>query len=473
MAKSKKGKEVKKISDYLVQEERLNNRLFYYMHRENKNFESARALDVFQRQKTNGYKEAKRRFKKNYLNSLNIDNQSLAMLIAAFGNVDDFISAIDGSLKDTLNEKISSNNSQIANDLNGLLKAEEIAKQGIDNFLKKKEKGQKGYQELNAVLQGVSEATKIIETYPGELQAITKLLSKNIASKAGVDSLIDKLQAIIAKKTVIQGSNGNTIMKITQDRLKSMLTSLQNILSISKEEITKQGNVTLDGTTKSFRKMVDGYFNNIFSTTGEYVFAKGMTLGGKEIADILSEIQSGSLNAQISDSLKGANVVMEIDDAIFKKYGQSGQQHYKTDDLFKGTNFSIKTSEGEQEISIDLGVSVKTYSGMLSNKETKSVAFISELVLPRIQQMFEKSERYYAYNTLGLVNQNNENYRALKQAILARNMDLFLSGLGFGTDDFSQYLLINGELYSIWEIVQDIEKYNEGSSNTPGYMTRS
>jgi hypothetical protein len=87
--------------------------------------------------------------------------------------------------------------------------------------------------------------------------------------------------------------------------------------------------------------------------------------------------------------------------------------------------------------------------------------------------MFEKSERYYAYNTLGLVNQNNENYRALKQAILARNMDLFLSGLGFGTDDFSQYLLINGELYSIWEIVQDIEKYNEGSSNTPGYMTNS
>jgi hypothetical protein len=87
--------------------------------------------------------------------------------------------------------------------------------------------------------------------------------------------------------------------------------------------------------------------------------------------------------------------------------------------------------------------------------------------------MFKKTERYYAYNTLGLVNQNTENYRALKQAILARNMDLFLSGLGLGTDDFSQFLLINGEVYSIWEIVQDIEKYNEGSSNTPGYKTKS
>lgn len=62
--------------------------------------------------------------------------------------------------------------------------------------------------------------------------------------------------------------------------------------------------------------------------------------------------------------------------------------------------------------------------------------------------MFDAIERYYAYNAIGLLHQDNEPYKAMKAAIVARNIDVFISGLGT-QGDFSQYLVINGEFYSI------------------------
>lgn len=70
-------------------------------------------------------------------------------------------------------------------------------------------------------------------------------------------------------------------------------------------------------------------------------------------------------------------------------------------------------------------------------------------------------EKYYAYNALSLAGEDNSVYKALKAAILARNMDILISGIGL-KGDFSQYLVINGEFYSIWQIINLIENYNSG-----------
>jgi hypothetical protein len=39
-------------------------------------------------------------------------------------------------------------------------------------------------------------------------------------------------------------------------------------------------------------------------------------------------------------------------------------------------------------------------------------------------------------------------YKALKAAIVARNLDVLMSGMGI-QGDFSQFIIINGEFYSI------------------------
>jgi hypothetical protein len=57
-------------------------------------------------------------------------------------------------------------------------------------------------------------------------------------------------------------------------------------------------------------------------------------------------------------------------------------------------------------------------------------------------------EKYYAYNALGLAEQDNELYSSLKAAILARDLDAMISGSGF-QGDFSQFIVLNGEFYSI------------------------
>ena len=57
-------------------------------------------------------------------------------------------------------------------------------------------------------------------------------------------------------------------------------------------------------------------------------------------------------------------------------------------------------------------------------------------------------ENYYAYNALGLAGQDNELYSSLKAALVARNLDVLISGLGV-QGDFAQYLVINGNFYSI------------------------
>ena len=62
--------------------------------------------------------------------------------------------------------------------------------------------------------------------------------------------------------------------------------------------------------------------------------------------------------------------------------------------------------------------------------------------------MFNDSDKYYIYNTLGLVAQDDSMYKALKAAIVARNLDVLMSGMGI-QGDFSQFIIINGEFYSI------------------------
>ena len=74
---------------------------------------------------------------------------------------------------------------------------------------------------------------------------------------------------------------------------------------------------------------------------------------------------------------------------------------------------------------------------------------------------------YYGYNALGLVAQDNSLYAALKAAIVARNIDVLLSGLGT-QGDFSQFIIINGEFYSIWQIISLIENFNTGQGTTSG-----
>jgi hypothetical protein len=66
---------------------------------------------------------------------------------------------------------------------------------------------------------------------------------------------------------------------------------------------------------------------------------------------------------------------------------------------------------------------------------------------------------------LALTEQDDRGYAALKAALVARNADMFVSGMGV-QGDFSQYLVINGKFYSIWQLLVLLENYNKGEGTT-------
>ena len=66
---------------------------------------------------------------------------------------------------------------------------------------------------------------------------------------------------------------------------------------------------------------------------------------------------------------------------------------------------------------------------------------------------------------MGLVNQDGTAYAALKAAVVARAADFIISGFGI-QGDFAQFIVINGNFYSIWQIILALQYFNEGQGHS-------
>ena len=101
-------------------------------------------------------------------------------------------------------------------------------------------------------------------------------------------------------------------------------------------------------------------------------------------------------------------------------------------------------------------------SGHAANVSVATEAHLSH----RLNQFFAGEEgRYYAYNSMALVNQDGTMYAAFKAAMLARFADIFISGFG-GQRDFSQFIVVNGKFYSILQLVLALGDHNLGQGST-------
>ena len=234
----------------------------------------------------------------------------------------------------------------------------------------------------------------------------------------------------------------NKIIKVNSSAIQSVNNSLLQLVGdLSQKKFNKQS--------------LNGYIKNIFSTQiGEYIVSKGLGKAMSLLPSAIKNSLSGTKNIEVDGDL-------ELQELI-SNYGQQGNQVFKTDNSFK--DLSIKVNSGDV-VDINLGISTKWYKGSNSgNIYDVSIATETSFI-SRINQMLKNPiENYYAYNALGLAGQDNELYSALKAALVARNLDVLISGLGV-QGDFAQYLVINGEFYSIWQIINAIEYLNQGQGS--------
>ena len=302
-----------------------------------------------------------------------------------------------------------------------------IAYSSLDKFINTKDA-----KALDKLLAQISSATHILTTSKNELTFLLGI-KKQYANNRDLNALYQYIQSGI-------DNVNNKLISVNASRIQSVNNSLSKLVGdLSKGKLNKG--------------VLNGYIRNIFSTqVGEFLVSKGV---GKALGLLPSEIKkslAGTKNIEVSED--------EELKTLIQKYGQKGNQVFKTDNSFK--DLSININENGDIVNVNLGISTKWYKGSFSGVVYDAAIATETSFTNRLNQMLKSSiEFYYAYNALGLAGQDSEVYSALKSALVARNLDVLISGLGV-QGDFSQYLVINGNFYSIWQIINAIEYFNRG-----------
>ena len=399
------------------------NMSYYYIHRHINHFEKDAAIAFFQEQKDINYQIMKNRFKSNYLNNLSGTNRKSLEILDAAMKEDEILSDLDQGILDILNDRVS----EAINNYNFEEKIKK-AYNSLDSFI-----NTQNAKELDRLLAQITSATKILTNNKSELTFLLGI-KKQYAQNRDLTALYQYVESGIQ-------SLNNKMIRVNASRVKSVNNSLLQLIgNLSKQNLNKQ--------------VLNGYLKNIFSTqVGEFIVSKGVGKGLELLSKDINNSLTGVNNIEIDNK--------EVEDLV-NQYGQKGKTTFKTDNSFKDLNININDTDN---IDINLGISTKWYKGSFSGTVYDATIATETSFVHRLNQMLNGTiEKYYAYNALGLAGQDNEIYSALKSALVAKNLDVLISGLGV-QGDFSQYLVINGNFYSIWQIVNAVEHFNQGQGS--------
>ena len=168
----------------------------FYIHRNLSNFNMSQAVNSFNRQKAQGFKEAKSRYRKNYLKSLKGVNKSAKERLADAMDDDKILRQIDSSLKESF-QKMTSTTIKSAN----LDAAIQKGYGSLNSFIRKDD-----MQELNGLFEAISDATRILETDSDIVAIILKQsgFSNGTGDLGKLKSLVEQeIQVMEDRKSVV------------------------------------------------------------------------------------------------------------------------------------------------------------------------------------------------------------------------------------------------------------------------------
>lgn len=402
---------------------------YYYIHRHVNNFEKDTAMTIYQTQKENNYEAMKSRFISNYWANLKLNKKGLELLNAAMSE-DEFLAGLDQAILDTLNRRVS-----------GILKKYNLdeymekAYEALDDWMDDRDV-EKNMYSLNRLFAAIAAASDILHDITDEdNNAFLVMVEESLLT----DDLLPNLKSFA--KSMVSKYEKQTITLRT-NKIISAYTSLEKLASeVDDKKVSKDS--------------LQGYLRNIFSSQiGEYIISQAVVKAFKLTQEIFEESFVGSQTIKMNDD----NLQKLID------LGQSRTTNFKTDNQFK--NVKIRLTETDTRVTINLGISTKWYrSDMTGHSSNVSVATEAHLS-HRLNQFFAGDEgRYYAYNSMALVNQDGTMYAAFKAAMLSRFADVFISGFG-EQRDFSQFMVVNGKFYSILQLVLALSNHNLGQGST-------
>lgn len=360
------------------------------------------------------------------------DNNSLSVLNEILKN-DDIISQIDKEMTMQLQQAI--NETQLSQ-----LRTLHLEAFGgkIINQIAIKGNAKKSIQAFNNLLDIFAKSCKLLGKSGKDLGGLlVEYKGKGINKYKSLDAALQRF---------INENNGKTI---DEQRAVAVAQELKALTSALSTGATSKGE---ELTQKAIRKMVD----NIFSAG----FAEA-------IVTTLDTVALQSLDQEVEKSLTGKLGVQKSSFQLGAKEGDldSTLRAGKADIKLSNVQFSILGSK--EKIKLEVGISNKFYRTNDFAKKQKEETVLQSgkfgsgsggTFKAAIDNVFfnQDSLKYLAYNTMAYRSSLNEAVKALQDLILTRQLvSLFMAREG--KRDFSQWILLNGKLVSMWSLLLETE----------------
>ena len=390
---------------------------------------------VFSRQKEQAGEASKTHYKTLFLENLKLNNSSLALLSESFEeDTESIIAEIDKQLKQKLQATV---NQQELEKLMGYYKSS--AKASKDLLSGSRE----ATAAFNSILQNLADATALIHgEYGAALASLLVYYKQDGRRKMSLAQMGERLSDAVSDFV-----NRNPAIPLDEAKIINAVQALARLGQSFSEGQTSTGR---DIVKSNITKVVDSAFQTGFS---EVIGSQLQSIAELRVKEELSKIV-GSETVQVQKSdLQGYLTELQGDKAAGK-----------TDILHPNVSVTIDKSAvtpNGGNIKMDIGISNKfyrsfafpgaSYDGQRLHFSSGSGGTLKEA----LETLFETDfQHYIAYNTLfqgasGLPAATI----ALQDILLTRQITRLFASRG-GVEDFSQYVIVNGQVVSIWGLIQ-------------------
>ena len=403
----------------------------YYIHLNKMNIgnRANNAIINFKDQKQQVQIETLKQYKDFFNTSLN--GQSLEVLAAACDlNEEDFLNVLNTELQQKLQKDIN---------INALGSLYQIVNSGDISKYLQEAVDKNDVEQLSKALQIIAEALNLLEKGDKSLGAI---LNKSLKDANSFADIGGKLSQLLAEYQI--NNNYRLIKRQSLESAKKQLDNLAKALISGKFVSSKK-----DLTAKGLSTLL---LNGIISTS--IAQGLGFSIAGK----------SGSiLYKSILEAVGTKNVtVTSNSDKNIKITG-------KTDVKAKGVSLTLEGIDGGENagrINLNLGISSKFYTGQgfkdLDNKNISIGSGSGGTLKQALDSIFSDDvSRYLSYNYI-----THNQYVIQLNDLITKRQILRLFATAGSEEDFAQFMLINGNVISIWEILQYVLNNDVGLSST-------
>ena len=370
-----------------------------------------------------------------FLSNLSLPDEEMALLKGAFEeDMGQVIKFIDDQVRIQMDKAM--NKSNLEKLMNMQINAAESARD-IFNVNSKK-----SLQAFNTVIQSLIDAVGLIESPLGEDLAVLlkhSMYQRNI----GIAQMGEKLY-----NAVERFSHSKKFKMINDEKIQQAVQAISNYAKALSQGSTLAKKKSL--TEDNIVDIVDTMFNPNF--------AEAIASQVQSTADMSFE------NAVVS--LTGTqNYEIELTDSTgaiigkTEKDAAAGKVDFKLSNVAVGLKYGPE-GENSSTIEMNIGISNKFYRSLgfsASGEHMPKLSFGSGsggTLKEVINSIFSgERDRYLIYNTVAHQASLGEASAALNDLLLSRQINRLFATRG-GSEDFAQYIFINGEVLSIGQILE-------------------